>query len=155
MPSLLALDLLKVFDNYEPSRTRVWKIVRSVHPDHCDALLYLLENVSKSRKTTALKLPTSENSDNDKERLAIDSVPTTDTVSKTAVKPALNLTHVTVTRQLRPVPQRENSYIYNLRDTSGNLTIIGLMHIVPDNMFELLTLEERVVMYNFRTAYYN
>lgn len=144
MSVLLVSDLLKVFDNYEPSRTRVWEIVRTVHPVHCAALLYLLENVSKSRKATALKLPTSE-----------DKVPAPDRVYKTAVKPTLNLTRVTVTRQVRPVPQHGNSYIYDLRDACGNLTVIGLMHIVRDNnAFERLTLEERVVMHNLRTAYY-
>lgn len=151
-------DLLKVFDNYEPSRTRVWEIVRTIHPVHCAALLYLLENVSKSRKITTLKLPTSEDDANAVGLLGSDSdsnsAPTPDRVYKTAVTPTLNLTRVTVTRQLRPV-QHGDSYIYDLRDARGNLTIIGLMHIVRDNnVFERLTLEERVAMHNLRTAYY-
>ena len=106
MSTLLVSDLLKVFDNYEPSRTRVWEIVRTIHPVHCAALLYLLENVSKSRKITTLKLPTSEDDANAVGLLGSDSdsnsAPTPDRVYKTAVTPTLNLTRVTVTRQLRP-----------------------------------------------------
>lgn len=148
MSALLVSDLLKVFDNYEPSRTRVWEIVRTVHPVHCAALLYLLENVSKSCKTAAFKLPIS---DDDKESLPA----IRDRVYKTSVRPTLNLTRATVTRQLRPVPRHGSSYTYDLRDASGNLTVIGLMHIVrDDNAFERLTLEERVVMHNLRTAHY-
>lgn len=145
MSVLLVSDLLKVFDNYEPSRTLVWEIVRTIHPVHCAALLYLLENVRKSRKTTALKLPSSNG----------DKLVTLDRIYKTAVKPTLNLTRATVTRQLRPVPRHDNAYIYDLRDACGNLTVIGLMHIVRDsNVIERLTLEERVVMHNLGTAYY-
>lgn len=145
MSTLLVSDLLKVFDNYEPSRTRVWEIVRTVHPVHCAALLYLLENVSKSRKATALKLPRDDD----------DSVAIPDVVYKTAVTPTLNLTRATVTRQLRPEPRHDSTHIYDLRDASGNLTVIGLMHVVRDNnAFERLTLEERVAMHNLRTAYY-
>lgn len=143
---LLVSDLLRVFDeNYEPSRTRVWEIVRTVHPVHCAALLYLLENVRKSRRATPLQLPA--NGTDDERHFPSRSY-------ETAVRPTLNLTRVTVTRQLTPSTLDGEAYIYDTRDAAGNLTVMGLLHVVRDCANERLTLEERVAIHNLRTHYY-
>lgn len=144
---LLASDLLRVFDeNYEPSRARVWEIVRTVHPVHCAALLYLLDNVKKSRNATPLRLPSTEEVETPRSDGA-------DRVYETAVRPTLNMTRVAVTRQLIPSTRDVDAYIYDPRDASGNLTVIGLLHVVRDGAREPLTLRDRVALHNLRTHY--
>lgn len=145
---LLVTDLLRVFDeNYVPSRTRVWEIVRTLHPVHCAALLYLLENVKKSRSAAPLRLPPSSPVEEEIED-------TEEMVYETAVTPTLNMTRVAVTRQLIPFARDGDPYIYDPRDASGNLTVIGLLHVVRDGAREPLTLQERVALHNLRTYYY-
>lgn len=144
---LLVSDLLRVFDEkYEPSRTRVWEIVRTLHPVHCAALLYLLENVKRSRNATPLRLP----SPPEVEEARLEGAERT---YETAVRPTLNMTRVAVTRRLIPATRDGDPYVYDTRDASGNLTVIGLLHVVRDGAREPLTLQERVALHNLRTHY--
>ncbi|KAE9522035.1 hypothetical protein AGLY_017555 [Aphis glycines] len=50
----LLRDLHDIFDNYQSSKLLVWEIVRTVHPVHCAALLFVLENVIKNFKAKTL-----------------------------------------------------------------------------------------------------
>jgi len=52
--SKLLKHLHDIFDNYQPSKVLVWEIVRTMHPVHCAALLFILENVIKSNKAETL-----------------------------------------------------------------------------------------------------
>jgi hypothetical protein len=47
MAELLVEDVLKIFHRYEPSRIKVWEMVRTYNPIDFAKLLYLIENVSK------------------------------------------------------------------------------------------------------------
>lgn len=52
---LLYLDrVLQIFYNYEPSKIRLWEIVRTFHPIHISALMYLIENIKKNREKTVM-----------------------------------------------------------------------------------------------------
>lgn len=43
-------DVFKIFYNYEPSKLRLFEIIRNIHPHHTAALIYLIENIKKSNK---------------------------------------------------------------------------------------------------------
>lgn len=47
---LLITDVFKIFLNYESSRIRLFELVRNTHPHHMAALLYLLDNLKRSKK---------------------------------------------------------------------------------------------------------
>lgn len=56
---LTTLDLLLFYNNFEPSRIRLWEFVRRFDPLQFSAFLYLLENVQKHRKTEPIMLDSS------------------------------------------------------------------------------------------------
>lgn len=63
-PILLTAELiLKLYDNYEPSRVKMWEMVRSFDPVDFSKLLYVLENVVKSRRREVLALTTTTEND--------------------------------------------------------------------------------------------
>lgn len=49
MSNLYASDIFKIYNNFEPSRLKMWEIVRSYDPIQFTKLIYLLENVSYKR----------------------------------------------------------------------------------------------------------
>lgn len=56
MDKLYSCDIFKIYKNYEPSRHKIWEIVRSFNPIEFAQLLYLLENVTKSSKRDTISL---------------------------------------------------------------------------------------------------
>lgn len=56
MTSLYASDVLKIFRFFEPSRQKLWEIVRMYNPIDFARLLYLLENIAKTDKRPAITL---------------------------------------------------------------------------------------------------
>lgn len=42
-------DVFKIFHNYEHSKLRLFEIIRIFHPHHIAALIYLIENIKKSK----------------------------------------------------------------------------------------------------------
>lgn len=52
---LLYLDrVLQIFYNYQASKIRLWEIVRTFHPVHISALMYLIENIKKNHEKTVI-----------------------------------------------------------------------------------------------------
>lgn len=60
MSDLYMSDVFRIFHNYEPSRIRLWEIARTYDPIQFAALIYLVENVSKSTKRPVMDLPEEE-----------------------------------------------------------------------------------------------
>lgn len=145
--TLLVTDLLRVFENYEPSRTRVWEIVRTVHPVHCAALLYLLENVTRKRASVPITIKDDDDDDGDGA-----SADAGERITET--RPTLNTTAATVTRQL--LPRDDHDDALTARDARGSLTVVGLLRSVRDGVLRgrSLATAERVAVHNLCTDHY-
>ncbi|ATZ81551.1 GrBNV_gp48-like protein [Drosophila innubila nudivirus] len=55
-PTLNMSDIFTIYTNYEPSSVKIWEIVRSYDPIEFAKFLYVLENVTKSRKRLAIHI---------------------------------------------------------------------------------------------------
>jgi len=55
-PSLNMSDIFTIYNNYEASNVKIWEIIRSYDPIEFAKFLYVLENVTKSRKRLAIHL---------------------------------------------------------------------------------------------------
>lgn len=56
MDKLYSSDIFKIFKDFEPSKVKLWEIVRSYNPIEFAKLLYLLENVTLNSKRTIISL---------------------------------------------------------------------------------------------------
>lgn len=164
---LLIKDLLNVFENYESSKYLLWEIVRTFHPIHTAALLFCLENVTKSYKANTLTIntePSNRSSDNindlgDVRLMEIDESTTKPEpgVVLCCIRPTLRLNRCTYDRE--NLPNFKNlTNVTDKRDQFGNLTIFGLIEILQTpNAIETnstCTIYERIVMHNLRTRSY-
>jgi len=181
--SKLLKHLHDIFDNYQSSKVLVWEIVRTMHPVHCAALLFILENVIKSNKAETLtyekkehkhddELCTTESLDSQTERYKYKSTyqcgdSGTDNSKKfpkekycttvpCATRPTLRLQRCV--RDLNILPKISDTEI-ETSDGDGNLTIFGLVKIMQnDNKYDPSKYKhselEIVVMHNLRTRGY-
>lgn len=60
MASLYISDIFLIFHKYEPSRIKLWEIIRTYNIIDMAAFLYLLENVQKSKKCKTIELAETE-----------------------------------------------------------------------------------------------
>lgn len=60
MAKVYLSDVFKIYKDFEPSKLKIWEIVRTYHPIEFAKLLYLLENVSRNYKRDAICLNDSE-----------------------------------------------------------------------------------------------
>lgn len=169
---LLIKDLLKIFDNYESSKCLLWEIVRTFHPIHTAALLFCMENITKSYKTNTLTIKTetpAQLTGNLNHLEKYNDVRLTEINEFTTLpQPGVVLCCMRPTLRLQ---QCERDYI-NLpnfkdmlnvtaeRDQFGDLTIFGLIRMLQTRSTTLddnetsCTVYERIVMHNLRTQMY-
>jgi len=178
----LLKHLHDIFDNYQPSKILVWEIVRTMHPLHCAALLFVLENVIKNNKAETLTFEKTGNKHDD------GSCTTESIVSKTgcykdhiihqnrntytddieestneqyhvvrcATRPTLSLQRCI--RDFKILPILMDNEI-ETSDGVGNLTILGLVKLMQnDNKYNTSKHKhselEIIVMHNLRTRGY-
>ena len=111
-------DLLLITHNFEPSRIKIWEIARRYDPIQFSALLYLLENVSASRKKEPITL------DDDRlYKLCESRAFNRNVLLELWRKPILRIDHVEKTRVQRFAATRtECSSRIRLLETSANET---------------------------------
>lgn len=174
---LLIKDLLKVFDNYESSKCLLWEIVRTFHPIHTAALLFCMENITKSYKSSTLSVKTEpslrstnnlnhRDENNDVRLMEIDESTTTAQrgVVLCCTRPTLRLKRCE--RDYVNLPSfKDMTDVTAGRDRFNNLTIFGLIRMLQNPTTTTMandynddknncTVYERIVMHNLRTRAY-
>lgn len=173
---LLIKDLLKIFENYEPSKFLIWEIVRTLHPAHTAALLFILENIARSYKTDTLTTVTDRRDEkpndlnasgrieNESNTTLIGNVRLTEIDENTTVaehgivlcsiKPTLCLKPCEYDYRILPDINDSNDVTAS-HDKLGNLTVFGLIKIMQSARdYETCNVHERIVMHNLRTKQY-
>nr|AHW98296.1 GrBNV_gp48-like protein [Nilaparvata lugens endogenous nudivirus] len=151
---LLYVDnLLKIFYNYEPTRIKLWEIVRTFDSKHIAALIFILSNVNRSKNNSVYTHKLIENlikETNEK----IDGV-----VHKLCVQPTLNVVRVRSIYETYACADNSNNDVF-LDRVNNQLTIWGLMSLIrAGNTLggggdDELTIDERLVMHNISSTYY-
>jgi len=161
--SKLLKHLHDIFDNYQSSKVLVWEIVRTMHPVHCAALLFILENVIKSNKAETLTYDENKEHKHDNESCTTESLDSqtecykykstyqygrdssTDNFKKSsneqyrttvpcATRPTLRLQRCV--RDLNILPKISDTEI-ETSDGYGNLTVFGLVKLMQnDNKYD-------------------
>lgn len=147
-------DVLRLFELYEPSRIITWEIIRTFHPYHVSALLFLLENL-QTTKHNSLEFNTNCDSFILIDGFIVDYKSTP--ICKKTYTPTLNLNQVNVIREkLSPNPIKT----YNLERINNKLTIIGLLKIIMGNktnkadLKKVLSISEQIAFHNLTTKNY-
>lgn len=172
---MLIEDLLKVFDNYESSKCLLWEIVRTFHPIHTAALLFCMENITKSYKSSTLRVKTEPSCQSTKDLNNRDDKIDDDVrlmeIDESTTRPQRGVV-LCCTRPTLRLKRCERDYanLPNFRDTTdvtagrdrfNNLTIFGLIRMMQNTnattAFEDVascTVYERIAMHNLRTRAY-
>ncbi|CAH0393286.1 unnamed protein product [Bemisia tabaci] len=135
MSYLTIEDILLIFNAYEPSRVLTWEIVRTLHPIHTAALIYLLENVGKTNKLNAfdpIELPFKQERTGE---------------SRAVITPRYNFAQSVTIKLTRVMKTTDNLPDLNelgkirmasatdTHDQNGKLTIIGLLRMITDELY--------------------
>lgn len=161
MSQLYISDVFKIFLNYEPSRLKVWEIVRTYDVVSFAKFLYLLENVSKSSKRS----PTSLN-DSDLREFCNYNLPSKE--CNTAYDIRLCLNNTPSIRLERVENEYENSMVlFNKLNDDDNrqkkhpqdVTIDIIMNNIRLGLNDMETshlknIYERIIQHNLGTHYY-
>lgn len=141
MALLLVSDLQKMFTNYEPSKLKIWEIIRTYHPYHISALLFLLENLRSSLDESIAQTDCINLDDHSY-------------VFKKCIintKPTLNLDACTVMHSMLP----ENTKNYLQTHNDGQLTILGLLELISQYAkTDHLDKNEYIALFNMSTKNY-
>lgn len=76
----------KIFKNYESSKLLAWEILRTIHPVHTMALLYILENVIKDSKLSPVELINNESNGGGTKKRSNSQHDATDTTDTATVR---------------------------------------------------------------------
>lgn len=154
---LTTLDLLLFYNNFEPSRIRLWEFVRRFNPVHVSAYLYLLENVTRAVRLEPVMLSRA-----DCESIYRENLRNLDIVLEPIARPHLNLDRGDYDGQSGYVGMNESSdrIIFRFTGSLGNppdaaltaldmLTLLKHRCVIPRD-HELLCM----TLHNIGTKYY-